>query len=148
MPGEFLSLAGVYSEALTQIQGTHGEETDYSRRNGTAACPDPCGDCGTKGQMCCWPVCWYDYVQRSCQASWWHRPKNEDVCGYIRDNFTEPRGLPYVNCLAVNGHTKQPKQIESGETEYDVVAKLPAYREAVFAYNGWQQLVAEEGAKD
>lgn len=66
-----------------------------------------------------------------------------NVCGYIRDEITKPRDLPYINCLVVNSKTELPTEIDTGDSPEEAKLKFPSYSSAVYEYPQWDQLLRE-----
>jgi len=65
------------------------------------------------------------------------------VCGFIRDEITNPQNLPLLNCIVVNGKTKFPTEIESGDTVEMAKKKFPSFSKAVYSHQKWNSLKAK-----
>jgi hypothetical protein len=68
-----------------------------------------------------------------------------NVCGYIRDILTEPRGIPPINCIVVSKSSGCPTEICSGDTAEEAALKFPEYRNRVYSYSGWNALLKDLG---
>jgi hypothetical protein len=66
------------------------------------------------------------------------------VCGYIRDNITRPRELPYLNSLVVNAKG-YPTEIDYGDKPEDAKRKFPQHSQAVYAFKEWRPLLRKLG---
>jgi hypothetical protein len=63
------------------------------------------------------------------------------VCGYIRDVFTIPHDIPYLNCLVVNARSGFPTEIETGDNAEEAKRKFQNMSQAVYAYENWRDLL-------
>jgi len=78
-----------------------------------------------------------------------HRPVRL-LLGYIRDEICIRRGLPLLNVIVVNKHTKLPgesflREGTSHLTDEEYRRRFEELRDEVFAYVGWDTLLTDLG---
>src|SRR5688572_21773315 len=78
-----------------------------------------------------------------------HRVMNH-VLGYIRDEITMPRNLPMINAIVINSGTQLPGESWLPEgtshlTPEEYTHEYEKFRDQVFAYPGWDNLLNELG---
>lgn len=78
-----------------------------------------------------------------------HRPLPNVLC-YIRDEICIPRGLPRLSVIVVNKELRLPGEnyLEDGTgciSKEGYLARFHEERDAVLAYKGWKELLANMG---
>ncbi|HLO14498.1 MAG TPA: hypothetical protein VK206_06705 [Anaerolineales bacterium] len=76
-----------------------------------------------------------------------HRVMNHAL-GYIRDEIVLPRGLPMINAIVINSDTRLPgeswlPQGTSHLSPEEYKQEYEKFRDMVFAYQGWRDLLRE-----